>query len=355
VSNLHRAPERLWLLTTLALTVGLAPAPAVRAQFAPALAAEVQQINQAGPPRLTAVVPSARASRAAPDPSLIKAEVLLARAHASPGEADGLPGANLTRAIKAFEQMRGLPVDGRLTGPVWAALTAGQQHPIAAIYTIAPADVAGPLYPAVGDNFVKAAKLPALGYSRPSQMLAERFHMSEGLLAALNPGADFTKPGTQLVVMQPWTPPLPAVDHIEVDKANAQLRAYDAAGVLIASFPTTVGSRERPSPSGVRKVQRVTFNPFYTYDPRKLSWGPKGHGVLTIKPGPENPVGVVWIALNAPGYGIHGAPNPDLIGKTQSHGRVRLTNWDALLLAHAVRPGVVVTFVHQRGGSAVPA
>jgi lipoprotein-anchoring transpeptidase ErfK/SrfK len=299
-----------------------------------------------------AVVHSGPASRAAPDPSLIKAEVLLARAHASPGEADGLPGANLTRAIKAFEQMRGLPVDGRLARPVWAALTAGQQHPIAAIYTITAADVAGPFYPAVGYNFVKAAKLPALGYSRPSQMLAERFHMSERLLAALNPGADFSKPGVQLVVMQPWTPALPAVDHVEVDKANAQLRAYDATGALIASFPTTVGSRERPSPSGVRKVRWVTFNPFYTYDPRKLTWGPKGHGVLTIKPGPENPVGVVWIALNAPGYGIHGAPNPDLIGKTQSHGCVRLTNWDAQLLAHAVRPGVVVAFVHQRGGSA---
>jgi lipoprotein-anchoring transpeptidase ErfK/SrfK len=149
--------------------------------------------------------------------------------------------------------------------------------------------------------------------------------------------------------MQPWVPPLAAVDHIEVDKAEATVRAYDADDALIASFPATVGSRERPSPSGVHKVVWPTLNPLYTYDPRKLSWGPRSHGVLVIQPGPNNPVGLVWIKLNAPGYGIHGTPDPDHIGKTASHGCVRLTNWDAILLAHAVKPGVVVTFVHDRG------
>jgi murein L,D-transpeptidase YcbB/YkuD len=98
----------------------------------------------------------------------------------------------------------------------------------------------------------------------------------------------------------------------------------------------------------------VSFNPTYTYDPSKLSWGPKRHGRFTIKPGPNNPVGLVWIALNAPGYGVHGSPDPDKIGKTASHGCVRLTNWDALLLAKAVEPGVSVTFINKRSGAGEP-
>jgi lipoprotein-anchoring transpeptidase ErfK/SrfK len=182
-------------------------------------------------------------------------------------------------------------------------------------------------------------------------MLAERFHMSEPLLQALNPGVDFEHPGTPLVVAQPMIPAVPAVDHIEVDKANASVRAYDASNKLIASFPATVGSTDRPSPSGVHKVNGVSFNPVYTYDPSKLTWGPKQHGKFSIKPGPNNPVGLVWIDLNAPGYGIHGTPEPHTIGKTGSHGCVRLTNWDALELAHAVKPGVMVTFIRQRGGA----
>ncbi|HLK25336.1 MAG TPA: L,D-transpeptidase [Caulobacteraceae bacterium] len=336
----------------LALAIGLVLARPALA-FDPALVARANAINNAAPP-------GGPAQRQPPNPNqpqdwLIKAGVLLDRAHASPGAVDGRIGANFRHAVAAFEAMHGGVADGRLTPQVWGALNQGPPHPIAAIYTITPQDVAGPFYPDVGEDFVKAAKLPALGYSRPSQMLAERFHMAEALITALNPGADFGKAGTQIVVLQPWVPPLPPVDHLEVDKAMAQVRAYDASNKMIAAFPATVGSRERPSPSGVRKVVSVTFNPIYVYDPRKLTWGPRRAGRLTIKPGPESPVGVVWIALNAPGYGIHGAPNPTLIGKTQSHGCVRLTNWDATLLAHAVRRGGVVTFVHQRGEPVGPA
>ena len=133
-------------------------------------------------------------------------------------------------------------------------------------------------------------------------------------------------------------------------KAKAEVTAYGDNCQVLAVYPATVGSTERPSPSGVHKVKGVAFNPDYLYDPAKLHWGPRAHGKLTIKPGPKGPVGVVWIDLNAPSYGIHGAPDPTKIGKTASHGCVRLTNWDARALAGGVRPGVVVTFVGQRGG-----
>ena len=176
--------------------------------------------------------------------------------------------------------------------------------------------------------------------------------MSQALLQALNPGVDFKTAGANLVVVDAAPPPFAKGDvkTITVSKADALVTAYDPDGEVIASYPATVGSTERPSPSGVHKVNGVARNPTYTYDPAKLHWGPRSHGKLIVKPGPNNPVGVVWIDLNAPSYGIHGTPDPDHIGKTASHGCVRLTNWDAQALAAGVKPGVVVTFEGARGG-----
>ena len=126
------------------------------------------------------------------------------------------------------------------------------------------------------------------------------------------------------------------------------MRAYDADDKVLAVFPATVGSRERPSPTGVHKVDVIKQDPLYTYDPKKLTWGPKRLGRFTIKAGPNNPVGVVWMGLNAPGYGMHGTPEPHQIGKTASHGCVRMTNWDVRLLSTAVKLGTKVSFVNTR-------
>ena len=136
-----------------------------------------------------------------------------------------------------------------------------------------------------------------------------------------------------------------------MSKAKAQVAAFGADGAVLAVYPATVGSRERPSPSGAHKINGVAWNTDYVYDPSKLNWGPRSHGKLHIKPGPNGPVGVVWIDLNAPSYGIHGTADPTTIGKTASHGCVRLTNWDALALAGGVKPGVGVDFVGVRGGA----
>ena len=291
------------------------------------------------------------ASQDAPDPVLIKAQVLMARAGASPGVVDGRHGSNFQHAVAAYAKINGLDGgdSGVLTAAMWAKLTAGSPAPVAATYTITPQDVAGPYYPDVGEDLVKMAQLSHVGYTRPSEMLAERFHMAEVTLKALNPGADFGKAGTVLVVAQVGPIDLPKADHIEVDKAHAALRVYDRAGQMVAFMPATVGSVDRQSPSGVHKVVGVAHDPKYTYDPKKLTWGPRDQGKFVVQSGPNNPVGVVWIDLNAPSYGLHGSPQPDEIGKTASHGCVRMTNWDATELAAAVKPGVVVKFINSRG------
>jgi lipoprotein-anchoring transpeptidase ErfK/SrfK len=292
------------------------------------------------------------AARAAPDPRLIRAEVLLGRARFSPGAIDGRPGENERHALAAFQAAHGLPITGDLDDATWAALTR-DSGPVVQRYTITPADVAGPFAPDVGENFLKLARLPAgPQYPSPQAELAERFHMTPALLAALNPAADFGRAGTVITVAAPGAPAFARGDvaRIEVSKAREQVTAFGADGRVLAVYPATVGSAERPSPTGAYKVKGVGWNPDYVYDPRKLHWGPRRHGRLTIKPGPKNPVGMVWIDLNAPSYGIHGAPNPARIGKTASHGCVRLTNWDAVALARGVKPGVPVDFVGVRPG-----
>jgi lipoprotein-anchoring transpeptidase ErfK/SrfK len=326
------------------------PAQPAKTAAAPAPAALSAQAIDAAVPAATPPPQSTPTLSTTPDPALIRAEVLLDRAGDSPGVIDGRLGENERHAVAAFQARAGLPTTGDLDPATWSALSQNAA-PVMQAYTITPADTAGPFAPDVGEDFVKLAALPAGPlYSSPQEALAERFHMSQALIAALNPAADFAEPGTALIVAAPGAAPLAKGDvtRIEVSKANAQVTAYGASGAVLAVYPATVGSTERPSPSGTHKVNGVAWNPDYVYDPKKLHWGPRSHGKLRIQPGPNGPVGVVWIDLNAPDYGIHGSPDPDTIGKTASHGCVRLTNWDAVALAHGVKPGVPVTFVGAR-------
>ena len=317
-----------------------ASASAPASDLAPAaptpIAQSIEEAKAGGPP------PSA----AKPSPLLIKTEVLLDRARFSPGVIDGRPGENLTNALKAYRAAHNLGAGDGIDAAVLTDLAA-DKGAITQAYIVTESDEAGPFIGKVPAGFLEQSKLKALGYTDPVQALAAKFHMSEPLLKALNPGADFTKVGGSLVVVQPGTAPLPKVARVEVDKAANQVRALDGAGKILAAFPATVGSTERPAPSGQWAVRAVAPHPDYTYDPKKLTFGDRSQGVLTLPPGPNNPVGSTWIALTKETYGIHGTPDPAKVGKTASHGCVRLTNWDAETLGKAVSKGTPVVFVGE--------
>ncbi|MFS8045628.1 L,D-transpeptidase family protein [Rhizobium sp. BR 314] len=271
-------------------------------------------------------------------------EVFLARQGISPGAIDGRMGANVTKAIYAYQQMTGQTLDPNNTDAILEQLRMSGGMPIVN-YTITAADAAGPYVASIPEDYAAKAQMPSLGYTSTTEMLAERFHMDEGYLKALNPGVDFTIPGNTIKVVNTGPSKTGSVAKILADKGRKQVFAYDANGTLIAAYPASIGSADTPSPSGTVTVERVAFNPGYTYNP-KINFQQAGNDkVLNIPPGPNGPVGTVWMALSKPTYGIHGTPDPSRIGKTQSHGCVRLTNWDATELAKMVKPGVVVEFV----------
>ncbi|MBC7656796.1 MAG: murein L,D-transpeptidase [Frankiaceae bacterium] len=283
-----------------------------------------------------AALPSA-ASPAAPN--VLRAQVLLDRAYFSPGEIDGAAGSNLRRALSGFQANRGLPTSGALDAATWEALNA-DAAPEVVTYAIAAADVAGP-FTAIPSDMMEKSKLPALGYTSALEALGEKFHASPKLLQKLNPGKDFSRAGQEIVVpsVTPTTE-LPAAAKVVVDKSDSTVSLLDAAGKTIAQFPASTGSDHDPLPVGDWKIQGVARNPVFHYNPDLFWDANEGHAKAKIPAGPNNPVGVVWVDLSKEHYGIHGTPEPSRIGKTQSHGCIRLTNWTALVLAKAVTPGM---------------
>ena len=194
----------------------------------------------------------------------------------------------------------------------------------------------------------KQADLKRLDYTSAAEMLAERFHMDDDLLERLNRGKKLDQAGTAITVVNVNVKPAALetkLGKIEVNKSAKIVRALGTDGKVIAVYPASIGSEEKPAPSGTLKVVRVAKNPTYTYNPDYKFRGVKAKHEFKIAPGPNNPVGAVWIALNEKGYGIHGTPEPEKVGKSYSHGCVRLTNWDALALAGMVKKGIVVEFI----------
>lgn len=274
-----------------------------------------------------------------PDPFLIRLQILLDRAHASPGAIDGFDGENTRKAIAAYEAMRGLPEDGEVDPDLWVILSLDQGQ-ATRLYTISQADVDARFVDLIPDDYGEMAKLDWLGYKSPAEMLAERFHMDEDLLLAMNPAADLMTVGTQILVADVGEVPTVKVARIVVDKQRGELIAYDAEDNVVLMNPATIGSDETPSPSGHLMVTAVAENPTYSYNPAKNFTQGNNTGVLTIPAGPNGPVGSTWIALSKPTFGIHGTPHPTRIDKSRSHGCVRLTNWDVEALAHLVQPAV---------------
>ncbi|MGO4524813.1 L,D-transpeptidase family protein [Microvirga sp. 2MCAF35] len=280
------------------------------------------------------------------DPALVKAQVLLDRARFSPGVIDGHSGENLRNAIKAFEATHDLKSDGDLDEESWAKLKETSSDPALIEYTIKGEDIKGP-FVTIPEKMEDQAKLDHLGYSSPEELLAEKFHMDMDLLKALNPDKSFDKAGTSILVANVEANPSDSekASKIEIVKNEHMLRVLNKDGAVVATYPASVGSEEKPAPSGSFKVRAVAPNPNYTYNPDYAFKGVKTKEKFEIKPGPNNPVGSTWIDLSIESYGIHGTPEPEKVGKAYSHGCVRLTNWDVDALSKLIEKGTPVDFI----------
>jgi lipoprotein-anchoring transpeptidase ErfK/SrfK len=286
------------------------------------------------------------ATIAPPGGGVLHLQVLLDRAHFSPGEIDGREGSNTRRALCAFQRQRGLAPLGVPTDETWVAL-GRDEAPALAGYTLAEADVAGPFTQVPADMMEKAT-LGRLEYSSAVEALAERFHSSPDLLRRLNPGAAFTRPGEALCVPNVHLQaPGTKAARVVVDADGSSVTAFDGEGAIVAYYPASMGSEHDPLPVGEFAIGRVVRDPAFFYDPGLFWDADASHAKVKIPQGPNSPVGVVWIELSREHYGIHGTPEPSKVGKTQSHGCVRLTNWDAEELAFLVSEGTPAVLVRE--------
>lgn len=315
-----RFPTRI----LLALAVASSSALPVSAQTdTPFSAADVEAASYGG-----GDLPSGRSALTT------KVQVLLDRSGISPGVIDGFKGGMSQSAIMAFERRSGLPIDGIMDPHVWNLLQSFAALPATQDYTIQPEDAEG-LVEAIPTDYADKAQMAALAHTSVAERLGERFHMDEKFIGFLNPGAQLV-PGATIKVINPGNRMRGKVARILVDVNTRRVAGYDAAGKLVVDYPATIGSSATPSPSGSHQVATVALNPNYTYNPEKNFQQGDNDKPLLIPPGPNGPVGTVWIGLSKPTYGIHGTPTPSQLFRNQSMGCVRLTNWDAEELAHMV-------------------
>ena len=298
--------------------------------------------------------------------SILQAQVALDRHGFTPGVLDGREGMSFAAALRGFQQANNLPKTGKYDEKTSAALIKGEALPTTWLVRIPEGFARGPFF-AMPKEMAEKAKLPALTYRNLLEKVAERFHTTPEALIALN--APDTKVGAGSVIRVPAIPNQPVAkiegdergwgdtlaslgvakdqpqaDHLVVDKSEGLLKVYGADDKLIAQFPATMGSQHDPLPLGEWTIKGVSRNPDYHYNPSLFWDAASTDKKALLRPGPNGPVGVVWIDLSKDHYGIHGTPEPQTIGRTESHGCIRLTNWDAARLAQMVKGGIKAKF-----------
>lgn len=301
------------------------------------------------------------------EPAVLRTQVVLDHLGFSSGVIDGKEGASYAAALRGFQAAHDLDETGRLDAETARALEQWRDIPATRLVVIPAAFADGPFVPAFPKDAADQAKLPALGYRNLTEALAERFHTTPETLVALNSPSTLVGAGRPFRVpniadidrsklgedARGWNatlerlgvaPVQPAAAKVVVDKSEGVLKVFGEDDRLVAQFPATMGSSRDPLPIGTWKIQGVSRNPDFHYNP-KLFWDVSdSKEAVLLQPGPNSPVGVVWLDIDKPHYGIHGTSEPHMIGHTESHGCVRLTNWDAARLAQMVKPGTPAIF-----------
>jgi lipoprotein-anchoring transpeptidase ErfK/SrfK len=292
-------------------------------------------------------------------PSVLRTQVRLDRAGFAPGAVDGRWGKNSQIAVYWFQRQNGLPATGVVDEATYRALAgAAGDGPTLQSYTVTEEDAKGPFTTLPKDVYEKE-KLDCLCYQDLLEALAERFHTTREFLQAMNPGATTPAAGQALLVPSVRTPvgegAASDVTKIVVSVGGNYVHGLDDSGRILFHAPTTVGSKYDSSPSETLKITNIAWKPDFHYQPTLFADVPDKNPEAHLKPGPNSPVGVVWMALSREHFGIHGTDDPDSIGYASSHGCVRLANWDAADLGHRVKAGVPVEFVDTRGAVKPPA
>ena len=279
--------------------------------------------------------------------NLFEVQLALARAGISSGSFDGVMGSQTRGAIRAFQLREGLAETGTADAETKSRLLL--VAPPLTNYVVSSNDLAR-LQP-LTTTWLGKSQQSALDYENILELVAERGHAHPALIKRLNPSVDWTNLAAGVELRIPhvtYPPPRAKAAFVLIHLAGKTLQAFDANTNLIAHFPCSIASRVEKRPVGELAVVVVAPNPNYTFDPEVFPESPEARQLgrkLILPPGPNNPVGVAWIGLDRPGYGIHGTPAPEQVGRTESHGCFRLANWNAEYLLKLVAPGTPIKVV----------
>ncbi|UUL83292.1 L,D-transpeptidase family protein [Sphingomonas qomolangmaensis] len=320
----------------------------------------------ATPESATAQAAPTAASATGVDPTVLHVQVILDKLGFGPGVLDGKGGQSLVAALRGFQTSRGLPVTGKADTATLKVLGRYRNWRPTKTIALTPGMLAGPFMANLPEDYGDQAKLPGIPYRSPLEKLAEMFHTTPETLVALNSRETPLKVGQQVVFPNAlptsrdydvddadWRRTLaylnvdarqPVGERVVVDESEGVLKVYDARDRLVGQVSATMGSSQFPLPIGTWTIKGVARNPDWSFDPKLIAGTAPDAEKAIVPPGPNNPVGIVWIDLSKEHYGIHGTPEPAKIGRTESNGCIRLTNWDAARVSMMVKPGTKAVF-----------